>query len=58
MARTKGAKNKNPKQIIKNVGLYIKLTPQEKEQMKKASEEAGMSISAYVLSKTIKDQNS
>ncbi len=55
MPRTKGAKNKQP---IKNVGLYIKLTPQEKEQMKKASEEAGMSISAYVLSKTIKDQNS
>jgi uncharacterized protein (DUF1778 family) len=51
MPRTKGAKNKQP---IKNVGLYIKLTQQEKELLKKASLLAGMSMSQYVLSKTIK----
>jgi hypothetical protein len=38
---------------IKNVGLYIKLTLEEKDKLKKASEDAKMSISAYVLSNTI-----
>lgn len=51
MSRTKGAKNKQP---IKNIGLYIKLTPLEKQLLKEAAAAANMSISAFVLSRTIK----
>ena len=51
MPRTTGAKNKQP---IKNVGLYIKLTPIEKQLLKEAAAAANMSISAFVLSRTIK----
>jgi uncharacterized protein (DUF1778 family) len=40
---------------IKNVGLYIKLTPKEKEQLKQAASNEGMTISAYVLNKTIQN---
>jgi uncharacterized protein (DUF1778 family) len=39
---------------IKNVGLYIKLTPLEKQLLKEAAAAANMSISAFVLSRTIK----
>lgn len=39
---------------IKNVGLYIKLTPQEKQRLKDEAKKANMSVSAFVLSRTIK----
>jgi uncharacterized protein (DUF1778 family) len=42
------------KEPIKNVGLHIKLTPQEKQLLKEAAAAANMSISAFVLSRTIK----
>jgi hypothetical protein len=47
MARTKS------KEPIKNVGLYIKLTSEEKQLLKDEAKNVNMSISAFVLSRTI-----
>ena len=48
MPRTKS------KEPIKNVGIHIKLTPQEKQLLKDEAKKENMSVSAFVLSRTIK----
>lgn len=45
------------KEPIKNVGLHIKLTPKEKELLKDEAQKANMSVSAFVLSRTIYTKN-